>query len=228
MGSIEELRKSQEPRLAFAARARAMNPQRLGVLSASFNPLTMAHVRMLEVADAQFQFDEWLLVLALANVDKPISGFSIEQRVALMQAWAKERDSVSIALCSHGRFVEKAQAIRTVYGPPARLFFVVGYDTLVRVFDPKYYRNMPQELEQLFAQCEFIAFNRAEADVATVRSFLRGLQVQSFASKVHIVELEPFYAAISGTHVRTLIDRGDSVRGLVPDSVAERLDAATR
>lgn len=224
--AIATLRQSTPPQLAFARRATVGAPTTLGVLSASFNPLTTAHAHMLEVANAQFHFDEWLLLIALANVDKPIEGYSIADRVAFLEAWAATRPQTSIALCSHGRFVEKIEAIRKDYGAEAKIYFIVGYDTLVRLFDSKYYADMPAELVMLFAQCEFIATNRAEASVATVQAFIERLEIQPFAAQIHVVALDEPAAGISATQVRERLERRDSVVGLVPAEVVRLLESA--
>ncbi len=103
------------PRLAFARRAPGGIVGRAGqllCLSASFNPLTVAHVWLIREASRIVPPDEALLLLARANVDKAVTGFPLERRLNLMARFAESRPTFSVAACSHGRFVDKAEAIR--------------------------------------------------------------------------------------------------------------------
>ncbi len=218
--AVDRLHAAESPSLWFAQRTE-LQPETLGVLSASFNPMTRAHESMLECAHARFGFDEWLLVLAVANVDKAISGLPLEVRMHALLQWAAERPA-SIALCSHGRFVDKLTAIRQHYAA-ARVMFLVGYDTLVRLFDPRYYDDLDAALSTLFADCEFVAFNRADAEVSALQALLTRPDIRPFAGKVHVLALDSELAELSATQVRARLNRGDQIDELVPSAVAHYL-----
>jgi len=212
----------ESPRIAFVHRATRgirERPGRLVCLSASYNPLTVAHLWLIQEAGRIFPPDEVLLVLARANVDKPVQGYSLEQRLDLLGRFVASRPTFSVAACSHGRFVDKIKAIRCHYPPETRLAFVVGFDTLVRLFDPKYYADLSASLLALFGASEFIAANRAPDPPDALLSFLGRPDVAPYAPRVHVIELPPEIAAISATAVRERLARGESVTGLVPTEI---------
>lgn len=210
------------PRMAFARRAPAGIRERAGhllCLSASFNPLTVAHVWLIQEASRISPPEEVLLLLARANVDKPVEGFPLERRLSLLVRFAESRGTFSVAACSHGRFVDKAEAIRRHYPAGTRLAFIVGFDTLVRLFDPKYYADLNASLSALFEASEFIAANRAPDPPEAVTSFLAQPDVAPYAHRIRVIQLPAEIAAVSATQVRTRLARGVPVTGLVPPEI---------
>jgi nicotinamide-nucleotide adenylyltransferase len=216
------------PRLAFVRRTPAGIGKQAGhllCLSASFNPLTAAHVWLSQEASRIFSPNEVLLVLAKTNVDKPVEGFPLERRLGLLLRFAESRPAFSVAACSHGRFVDKAEAILPHYPPGTRLAFIVGFDTLVRLFDPKYYADPDASLTALFGASEFIAANRAPDPLDAVASFLARPDVAPHAHRIHMIQLPASIAAMSATEVRARLAHGDSVAGLVPPEIEAPLTA---
>jgi nicotinic acid mononucleotide adenylyltransferase len=211
-----------EPRMAFLRRApngiRA-RPGTLLCLSASFNPITVAHVRLIDESSRLVPLDEVLLLLARANVDKSVEGFPLARRLAILTRFAETRPAYSVAAVSHGRFFDKAQAILAQYPPGIRLVFIVGLDTLVRLFDPKYYDDRDAALATLFATSEVIAANRAPEPPEAMAAFLGRPEVVPFAHAIHCIRLPPDVAAISATEVRRRLAEGRSVDGLVPAEI---------
>jgi nicotinamide-nucleotide adenylyltransferase len=193
--------------------------KRLGMLSSAFNPLTRAHIRMAELAMEAYQLDEVMFELPKVNVDKMVYGTSLAERLWMLKRFISSRPRFSLAMCSHGRFIDKSRAIRGTYPAGIELYFIVGYDTLVRVFDPKYYHNPDVELNELFGYGQFIVANRGEQSPADVRAFLEQPACRPFASKVHLIELDAFHAGLSSSQVREHWARGEPVNGLVADEI---------
>ncbi len=214
------------PRLTFARRASAgigERPAGLLCLSASFNPLTVAHVWLIREASWIVFPDEVLLLLARANVDKAVSGFPLERRLTLLTRFVETRPAFSVAACSHGRFVDKAAAIRTHYPAGTRVTFLVGFDTLVRLFDSKYYADREESLSALFKVSDFIAANRAPDPPEAITTFLTRPDVAHFAHRIRVIQLPPEIAAISATQIRSHLARGESVTDLVPPEIGPQL-----
>lgn len=197
--------------------------QRLGVLSSAFNPLTRAHAKMAELAIQTHQLGEVLLELSKVNVDKRVYGASLAERLWMLKHFAACRPALSVGLCSHARFIDKARAIRTVYPPDTEIYFIVGYDTLVRVFDPQYYDDLYSELRELFDRSRFIAANRGQHTLADVESFLEQPACRPFTDKIHLIELDAFHATLSSTLVRERLENEASTTDLVPDEIAPLL-----
>ncbi len=214
------------PRLVIARRAPRGIAGRSGTLlclSASFNPLTVAHVWLIQEASRLTPPDEVLLLLAKANVDKAVAGFPLEQRLGLLARFAESRPTFSVAACSHGRFVDKTEAIRPHYPEGTRLIFVVGFDTLVRLFASRYYADPEMSLATLFRTSEFIAANRAPDPPQAVTAFLARPDVAPFAHRIQTIHLPPDIAAISATEVRARLSRGEPVGDLVPPEIVQLL-----
>jgi len=214
------------PRLSFARRAPAGIGERPGTLiclSASFNPLTVAHVWLIREAGRMTSPDEVLLLLAKANVDKVVFGLPLERRLSLLARFVESRPAFSVAACNQGRFVDKSQAIRPHYPPGTRLTFVVGFDTLVRLFDPKYYADRDASLSTLFRASDFIAANRAPDPPEAVTAFLARPDAAPYVHRIRVIQLPAEIAAISATSIRTRLARGESVTRLVPPEIESLL-----
>ena len=218
---------AERPRLAFLRRAPSGlgdAPGMLLCLSASFNPLTVAHVALIRAAGRLAPPDEVLLLLAAANVDKTIAGLPLEARLDLLLRYAAPRPEISVGAVAHGRFVDKLEAIRAVYPAPTRVVFPLGFDTLVRLFDPKYYTDRSAALACLFAGSEFAVADRAPARPGEIEAFLARPEVSPFAPRIHPIRLPDDCARMSATLVRSRLSRGECVDGLVPPEIRQPLE----
>lgn len=134
------------------------------VLDSSFNPPTRAHLRMAVSAASEHRQNQQkqapprvLLVLGVSNADKEARPAALEQRLGMMWAFARdlrrgldeggggaEGVSVDICLSRQPYFHDKSEAIARsgFYGGGPEQVVLVGYDTLVRIFDPKYYGSV--------------------------------------------------------------------------------------
>lgn len=231
---VEQLVPDGEPTIRFVYRAKNFidtSEGKLGVLSGSFNPLTLAHLKIIELAENQKGLNELLLLLAKANVDKNVFGATLSQRLTILECYAKTRDNLSVAVSSHGRFVDKVSALKVqdklhapLYPPDTQIYFLIGYDTLVRVFDRKYYSCMDKELSELFDQCEFIVTNRGENGISLIENFLSQPSRRKYAGKIHAIRLKDRYAQMSSTKVRKQVKSGLPIDGLVPQIVLEWIE----
>ncbi len=221
---LKDLTDSPKPKLAFLKCAEfgvSQSRQKLGVFSSSFNPPTVAHVWLCESAERQLQLQEVLLLLSVVNVDKKQFDFALEERADMMLALAQEHPNWSVALCSHGRFVEKAHAVKEAYPAETEVWFIVGYDTLVRIFEPRFYLDLPMEeaLKSLFELARIAVFPRGEADERAILKFLKRPEVEPFAEKIDTLPIDPSLLWVSSTLVREKLKRGEDVTELLPKSV---------
>lgn len=198
---------------------------RIGVLDASFNPLTLAHEALLNRARQVLALPAMLLLLSKANVDKDIFGADLGQRLAMLVDYARGHPHLSIAGCSHARFVDKVFALRPHYPADATFYFIVGYDTLTRIFDPKYYADMQTELQPLFSAAHIVAANRGDRDAGDLTRFLTRPECAPFADRIHPIELPAVCAQISSTGVRARVRQGEPFADLVPPQIARAIEA---
>jgi nicotinamide-nucleotide adenylyltransferase len=224
--ALAGLRATEPPRLVFLRRAPAGLGDGAGVLlclSASFNPLTVAHTALIREASRLMPPREILLLLAMANVDKPVTGLPLEARLDLLVRYAESRPSLSVAAVAHGRFVDKLEAIRAAYPAETRVIFLLGFDTLVRLFDPKYYPDRTAALSRLFGGSECIVANRAPAPPSDVDAFLARDEVSPFVQRIHSIQLPADLAEVSATAVRARLALGRPVADLVPPEIRTAL-----
>ncbi|KAL4927163.1 nicotinate-nicotinamide nucleotide adenylyltransferase [Aspergillus undulatus] len=150
-------RAGETPRPPSAAHTEAV----LYVLDSSFNPPTNAHVHIAGSAIVEnWSQPVWgkpsrvLLLLATQNADKPSKPASFEDRLIMMQLCAQDLiksisafvDAINYPVIDIGvtkkpYFVDKATAIENaeVYPPSLQQVHLTGYDTLIRIFNTKYY-----------------------------------------------------------------------------------------
>ena len=225
---IDSLDPQNTPVVQFVHRAAPRQPKHIGVLDASFNPLTLAHEALVHHAQNAFNFDEIVLLLAKTNVDKALFGADLGQRLAMMVNYADSDTQLdtclSIAGCSHARFIDKARALRAHYSPNTQIYFLVGHDTLIRIFDPHYYTDMIAELTVLFSLCHIVSANRENPSRAVFHRFMSRPECAPFTNRVHPLQLPPSFGNISSTEVRKRILSGDSITDLVPESIAQFIE----
>ena len=215
------------PRIELVHRAAPPISERgkkLGIFSGSFNPLTLAHTKMIEDTIAEYQLDELLLLLAKANVDKGVFGLPLAARLLTLERYTEIREKFSVGVSSHGRYIDKVTALKAILPPETEFHFIVGYDTLVRIFDPKYYTDFHAELGELFIEARFIVANRGASDIQTIESFLNQPEIRRYIPYVSCLLLPDVYAYMSSTEVRELLKRGESIEHLVPPSILTMLD----
>lgn len=223
---FEALDPAGQPRIEIVHKARDVG-KRLGIFSGSFNPMSVAHTALAEQAMTQFQLDELLLLLAKANVDKDIFGLPLAARLVTLKRYAESRPDISVGASSHGRYIDKITALNALYPQQTEFHFIVGYDTLIRIFDAKYYTDFDAELQELFPACRFIAANRAEADAETIDAFMSQPATRPYAPFVSTLALPVAYAEISSTEIRQRLEQGETIRHLVPLAVAELLEVGS-
>lgn len=138
----------------------AVPPKTLYVLDSSFNPPTLAHLRIAASAlteDTGTPPKRLLLLLATQNADKPSKPASFEDRLVMMTLFAQDLRShlqasqnisvdhevppVDIGVTKKPYFHDKAAAITASYTYPGTTeqVHLTGFDTLIRIFNPKYY-----------------------------------------------------------------------------------------
>jgi nicotinamide-nucleotide adenylyltransferase len=126
----------------------------LYVLDSSFNPPTKAHHR---IATSALSKDEaqgpkrLLLLLATQNADKATKPASFEDRLVMMTLFAHELlydvqqqgmcPLIDVGLIKQPFFHDKAAAVDEsgAYPGPPQQVHLIGFDTLIRIFNTKYY-----------------------------------------------------------------------------------------
>jgi len=184
---------------------------RLGVFPASFNPPTLAHQVLVQEARKQGYLDEVLVLLDIRAMDKRPIGASFEDRLKMVSLVFGRDPKVSIGLSNRGLFLEKLEALRPWYPGEVELFFIVGFDTILRVLDKKYYSNRREALDQLFEHSRFLVANRGSHDEEAFSRLFRRTENRRYQRRVSFFTLPPGLSTLSSSEIRESIRQGRSV-----------------
>jgi len=195
----------------------------LGVLPASFNPPTAAHEALVSEAGAAVAFDEILLVQDQQAMDKEFHGAALEDRLLMLLALFGADKRISLGIATRGLFLDKVKALKGIYPKNTQTYFIVGYDTIVRVLDPAYYTDRKESLRALFSQARFLVANRGSCGEQDLIRLFTHKANRPFAAQVFSLTLSAEQAGISSSEVRQRLAEGRSVRGLVPLKLEEFL-----
>lgn len=154
VGSLEDFSSSNDTfRILYSAYASTETPLKdvksLYVLDSSFNPPTKAHQTLARNAilnDNGTKPARMMFLLATENADKKPKPASFEDRLVMMSLMAGRLGDefpdipVDVAVTKKPFFMDKAADIdqADVYGS-AQQIHLTGYDTIVRIFNAKYY-----------------------------------------------------------------------------------------
>ncbi len=214
---VETFDLSAPPTARIVYPEQTTSPRRVGILCGSFNPLTLAHTELAERAQKTFCLDTVIFTLAKVTVDKEqVTGMSLEDRLLLLALYAQRQGQMAVALVNRGLYFEQAQAFRTLFGTEAELYFLIGMDKLLQIFDPRYYQDRDTALHQLFAIASLVVANRGSMDEASFAQLLDRPENRPFRSYVHFFTLPAAVTDLSATALRAALAAGQPIDSQVP------------
>jgi nicotinic acid mononucleotide adenylyltransferase len=167
----------------------------------------------------QGRLDEILILLDIQAMEKEPVGAAFEDRLAMLKKAFGRDPEVSIGLSNRGRFLEKIKPLSKYYPEPISFFFIVGFDTIVRVLDKKYYPNRRKSLVELFDRSHFLVANRENDEKKEFEKFFNRKGNREYGKKVSFFNLSRKVSFISSSLVRKRIAEGKPVKGLVPEAL---------
>ncbi|MEK6299196.1 MAG: nicotinate-nicotinamide nucleotide adenylyltransferase [Acidobacteriota bacterium] len=224
--SIGRISAADEPRVEMVPQAQQPG-LRLGVLAASFNPVTNAHVELIRRAAEAFSLDETLALAGVTNADKTAYDCPLEDRLAMLQLAFAGDSRVLIGLSSHAFYVDMLEALERVCAPGTDLHFVVGFDTFERVLDrddrytKRYHRsftNRSEALRHLLSRSRLIVASRAGSGPDQGRALI-GHVPPEITGRILFLDFPSDLGKRSATEVRARLAEGLSIAGLVPEGV---------
>lgn len=212
--------------------------QRLVVLDSSFNPPTSAHSRLVRAVVAEAgPGTRVMLLLAVNNADKAPMPASFPMRLGMMESMARGMlrhvaVEIDVAVTTMAFFHDKARAVAEMgfyhdqsgegevavaRHPSPEQEFLVGFDTLVRIFNPKYYGEGPASSTAAMRSALGPFFERARLRVATrpddewgsreeQLSYVRGLEQLhgAWARRVDVAEEQEGTTGVSSSLAREM------------------------
>ncbi|KAF5526220.1 Nicotinamide mononucleotide adenylyltransferase [Colletotrichum aenigma] len=221
--------------------------KRLVVLDSSFNPPTLAHLRMATSALQAGAGARLLLLLAVNNADKAPKPVAFAVRLGLMCAFAedllaqgaREGMEVDVGVTTMPFFHDKARAVEGggFYGEGVEQVYLAGYDTLIRIFSPKYYPEAEGGMKAALGP--FLERGKLRVCLRVgdewggeeeQRRYLEGLREggleevggkREWAERVELVTGTEGGEAVSSSKVREMAGRGDEkgLKGLLGERV---------
>ncbi|HTI15508.1 MAG TPA: hypothetical protein VL461_13245 [Dictyobacter sp.] len=177
------------------------------IFTGSFNPPTMAHLAMLKRAH-EYAREHGDMHIYAAFTKQTINKEAVERpllldRLLLLQRLLRRRlPTAGIMLFNRGLYVEQAQALRASFRHIQRIHFLIGFDKIVQILDPRYYDDRDASLEELFSQAELLVVPRGNDGVAELAQLLALPQNQRFAQYIHGIPFRTDYRYVSSTQVR--------------------------
>ncbi|MEO7002853.1 MAG: hypothetical protein ABI068_13625 [Ktedonobacterales bacterium] len=200
--------------------------RRVGLAPGSYNPLTLAHVALVEAARVAAGLAGVVWAFAGVTVDKErVARAALPDRLAQLAAYIRWRRAMgdtddTLALLNRGLYVDQARAVRSQLAPDAELFILVGFDKIVQIFDPHYYDDRDTALRELFAEAHLLVAPRASQGEAALRDLLARPHNAQFAAHVSYLPVAPEYATDSSTAARRRAASGlsdaQALRDLLP------------
>ena len=179
------------------------------VFSGSFNPPTTAHLALLRQAR---QHEPMLVYAAFSThttdkeaVERPL----LLDRIHLLQRLLHTRlPRVGIMLFNRGLYIEQTLAIHTSFPRVKRIFFLMGFDKIVQILDPRYYDDRDRVLSELFKLAVLLVAPRGNAGEQELADLLHQPENKRFAPFIQLLPFNPAYRLVSSSHVRQEDDQG--------------------
>ena len=197
---------STEPSaLALAGGQRLPSARRVGAFAGSFNPLTRAHLGLVNAALRLASLDVVIWTCAAVSVDKErVERAALVDRLAQMRAFVAGRRRDALALLNRGLYVDEARTLRALLAPTVELTLLVGYDKIAQIFDPKYYDDRDTALRELFALARLLVAPRGDDGADALAALLARPENRPFAAHVSYLDVPSAWLRDSSTEARAL------------------------
>src|SRR6266853_1710278 len=180
------------------------------VFPGSFNPPTLAHIALLKQA---WQFARvhgpMHIYAALSThitdkegVQRP---FLLDRINLLETVLHNHVRHTGIMLFNRGLYVEQAEAVHSSFPQVSNLYFLIGFDKIVQIFDPRYYEDRDPALHELFELADFLVAPRAGAGPEELSILLDRPENRQYAGHIHALPLSATYRYISSTRIRQVL-----------------------
>lgn len=217
--SVQHLLDQLDPDAAPQALITPGSPRPRGeiiVFPGSFNPPTTAHLALLEQAEqfarTQPQTSGEIYLYAAVSkritdkekVDRP----SLLDRIVLIERVVRNHLAhAGVMLFNRGLYVEQADAVHGSFPDVKRLYFLIGYDKIVQILDPRYYKDRDAALWELFKLADVLVAPRGQDGPEALDALLAKPENQPFRAHIHALPFDPAYRAVSSSRIREQSDR---------------------
>jgi len=175
---------------------------RMALLPGSFNPPTLAHVALAH-AGLGLGMSAAYFTLATRTVDKEaVSGASLDDRLLLLDMLVRHDGRLGVMVVNRGLYVDQAALVRAAFPAVTDIAFLVGFDKIVQIFDPRYYDDRDAALERLFGLARFLVAPRAEHGPDELDALLARAENRRFAHRVARIDMPTSLRLVASSAVR--------------------------
>jgi nicotinate-nucleotide adenylyltransferase len=189
--------------------------KRIGIMGGTFNPIHKGHLALAQAAMEEFALNEVIFVPSgLPPHKKKSEIIDKEHRYKMVMLAIKNHSKFSISRLELDRkgvsyAVDTFNQLRKRYGDEAKLFYIMGLDSINEILEWK----KPLEL---FKLAEFIVGTRPGTRIRTFRRLVKFPPLQKEVDKIHLMELKE---NISSSEIRERLKSGRSARAFLPGVV---------
>lgn len=205
-----------------------------GILGGTFNPIHLAHLRIAEEVQAACHLDRVLFIPAAEPPHKDVAGqVSFQHRLAMVQAAIHNHpgffaSDLEIRRSGKSFSVDTLEILRRE-DPNGQRYFIIGLDS---------YRDIAswKDYARIFTLCNLVVITRpgvvvdpplAPLPVAMHGDFCydQGAAKIRYKNGNYLIFLKETNLDISSTSIRAMLAAGRSIRHLVPEAVADYIEA---
>lgn len=209
-----------------------MNRERIGIFGGTFNPIHLGHVKAVLEVQRKFLLDKVLLIPSYIPPHKGAPDIvPPSDRLRMVQLAVEPYpqfipSAVEIEARGKSYSILTLATLKRQY-PEALMFFILGIDAFLDI-------DTWRDYEKVLEQCHFIVISRPGYDLGDAKKVLGGkltkrmIQVRGSLEfdkemwPVNKIFLFPMPAlAVSSKDIRRKIKKGESIDGLVAESVEE-------
>lgn len=189
--------------------------KRIGIMGGTFNPIHKGHLALAKAAMEEFVLNKVIFIPSAMPPHKDLKEvIDKEHRFQMVKLAIKGISEFSISRIELDRkgisyAVDTFNELRKKYGKRAKLFYIMGLDSINEILEWK----KPLEI---FKLSEFIVGTRPGTRVRTFRRLVKFPPLQKEVDKIHLIELKQ---NISSSDIRERLRSGKSVVGLFPREV---------
>ena len=177
--------------------------RRIGVLAGAFNPVTRAHLALVEAARGSV--DEIVCVVPRVYPHKEFHGANLEKRLEMLR---RASDAYGVEVTGRGLFIEIARELKEMR-PDAEIHFICGRDAAERIVGWDY--GAEGAIERMLGEFQLLVASRNGEYVPPHR----------LRNGIRSIPLASGYDDVSSTEVRRRIAKAEPWEHLVPDAIVD-------
>lgn len=190
---------------------------KIGIMGGTFDPIHIGHLLLGEFAYEDFGLDEiWFLPNGNPPHKQETKGENaLEHRVEMIRQAIQGVSHFKLCLheakeTAHSYTYKTMRELNSIY-PENEFYFILGADSLFTIEQWRYFK-------EIFPTCTILAAMRDDKDAAEMNGQILCLE-RKYDARISLLQAP--LLEISSTKIRERASRGQSVRYMVPDVVAE-------